>query len=145
MYRGCSAYNQNFRGRMRYNFNNRGSYGYNTQGNQRYGRNNSNYRRVVIEIKITTGIGEGHMKNRIEVGEMIEVWATVGQGEALEQVQIETELGVSNVGNVQQGKRVGRQSKYNRCLMWKRTKQYYRLHSQTQRKTNDYNSNGSYG
>ena len=28
---------------------------------------------MVIKIKITTRIGVGHLKNRIEVGEMIEV------------------------------------------------------------------------
>ena len=28
---------------------------------------------MVIEIKITMGIGVGHLKDRIEVGEMIEV------------------------------------------------------------------------
>ena len=79
---------------------------------------------MVIEIKITIGIAVGHLKDRIEVGEMIEVWVTVGLGQALGQAQIETELGDSNVmsmtilqGNVQQGNRVGRQSKYNRCLI----------------------------
>ena len=47
------------------------------QGNQRYGRNNSNYRRMVIEIKIMIGKGVGYLKDRIEVGEMIEVQVTV--------------------------------------------------------------------
>ena len=35
VYRGCTSYNQNFRGRYRGNFNNRGNYGYNTRGGQR--------------------------------------------------------------------------------------------------------------
>ena len=43
--RGCSTYNQKFRGRTSGNFNNRRSYGYNMQGNQRYRNNNNNYRR----------------------------------------------------------------------------------------------------
>ena len=44
-YRGCTAYNQNFRGRYRGSFNNRGNYGYNTRGNQRYRNNYNDYRR----------------------------------------------------------------------------------------------------
>ena len=134
-YRGHSVYNQNFRGRLRYNFYTIGSYGYNAHGNQRYGRKNSNYRRNGYKNQIMTGIGVGHLKDRIEVGEVIEVQVTIGCGQALEQAQIETELGVLNVGsmiilqgNVQQGKRVGRQSKYNRCLIWMRMRQYYRFH-----------------
>ena len=90
---------------------------------------------MVIKIKIMTGIGIGHLRDRIEVGEMIEVSVIIGQDQVLEQVQTETGLGVSNVGsttilqgNVQQGKRVGRQSKYSRCSIWMKTKQYYRLH-----------------
>ena len=90
---------------------------------------------MVIEIKIMIGIGLGHLKDMIEIGEMIEVQVTVGLDQALGQVQIETKLGVSNVGsmtilqgNVQQGRRVGRQSKYNRCSLWTKTKQYCRFH-----------------
>ena len=71
-----------------------------------------------IEIKIMIGIGVGHLKDKTEGGEMIEVWVTIGWGHALEQAQMEIELGVLNVGsttilqgNVQQGKWVGRQSK----------------------------------
>ena len=97
---------------------------------------------MIIWIEFMTGIGVGHLRDRIEVGEMIGVWVIVGQDQVLEQVQIETTLGVLNAGsmtilqgNVQQGKRVGRQSKYNRCLIWMKTNQYYRLHWWTQKKT----------
>ena len=44
-YRGCTLYDQNFRGRYRGNSNNRGSYGYNTRGSQRYRNNYNDYRR----------------------------------------------------------------------------------------------------
>ena len=49
----------------------------------------------------------------------------VGPGQVLEQVQIEIELDVLNVGNmttlqenVQLNKQVGRQSIYNKCSIW---------------------------
>ena len=54
---------------------------------------------MVTEIKITIGIGVGHLKDRVEIGEMIEVPVTVGLGQALGQVQIETESGALNVGS----------------------------------------------
>ena len=90
-YRGHSRYNQNFRGRMTYSPNNRGSYGYNTWGNQRYGRYNNygkggNGDQLIIEEEV------GHLKDRIEGGEMTEVGVTVGPGQVLGQVQIETEF-----------------------------------------------------
>ena len=64
---------QDYRGRSRYNSNYRGSFGYNMRGNQRYVRQNNNNRRETLEIKITIGIGVGHMKDRIETEWMIEV------------------------------------------------------------------------
>ena len=64
------------------------------------------------------GIGVDHLKGRVGIGEIIEVWVTVGLGQVLEQVQIEIELAVLNVGNmttlqenVQPDKQVGRQNK----------------------------------
>ena len=47
---------------------------------------------VVTEIKLIIQEGVGHLKDRIE-GEMTEVGVTVGLGQVLGQVQIETELG----------------------------------------------------
>ena len=46
---------------------------------------------VVMEIKFVIEEGEGHLKDRIEVGGMTEVGATVGLNQLLEQVQIERE------------------------------------------------------
>ena len=93
---------------------------------------------MIIGIEFTIGIGVEHLRDRIEVGEMIEVWVIIGWDQVLEQVQLETELDVLNVGNttilwgnVQQDKIVGRQNRYNRCLIWTKTKQYYRFHGQT--------------
>ena len=40
------------------------------------------------------------MKDRIEVGEIIEVRITVGLGQVLEQVQIETEFNASSVVSI---------------------------------------------
>ena len=47
---------------------------------------------VVTEIKLIIEEGVGHLKDRIEVGEMTEVGVTVGLGQVLGQVQIETKL-----------------------------------------------------
>ena len=52
---------------------------------------------VVTEIKLIIEEGVGHLKDRIEVGEMTEVGVTVGLGQVLGQVQIETELDASSV------------------------------------------------
>ena len=52
---------------------------------------------VVMEIKFIIEQGAGHLKGRIEVGKMTEVGTTVGFDQVLGQVQIETELNVSNV------------------------------------------------
>ena len=78
---------------------------------------------MIIGINIMIEIGVGHLKDRIDVGEMTEVWVTVGQDQVLEQVQIEIELGVLNVGNmtilwgnVQQDKKIERQSRYNKMF-----------------------------
>ena len=51
---------------------------------------------VVTEIKLIIEEGVGHLKDRIEVGEMTEVRVTAGLGQVLGQVQIETEFNVSN-------------------------------------------------
>ena len=55
--------------------------------------------------------------------------------QVLEQVQIEIELDVLNVGNVtilqenvQPDKQVGRQDKYNKCLIWTKIRQCYKPH-----------------
>ena len=52
---------------------------------------------VVIEIKLIIEEGVGHLKDRTEVGEMKEVRVTVGLGQVLGQVQIETEFDASSV------------------------------------------------
>ena len=52
---------------------------------------------VVTEIKLIIEEGVGHLKDRIEVGEMTEVRVTAGLGQVLGQVQIETEFDASNV------------------------------------------------
>ena len=75
---------------------------------------------VIIGIEVAIGIGVDHLRGRVEIGEIIEAQVTVGPGQVLEQVQTETELDVSNVGNmttlqehVQLDKQVRRQNKYN--------------------------------
>ena len=52
---------------------------------------------VVMEIKLIMEEGVGHMKDRIEVGEMTEMRVTVGLGQVLGQVQIETKLNALSV------------------------------------------------
>ena len=47
---------------------------------------------VVTEIKFIIEEGGGHLEDRIEVGEMTEVGVTVGLGQVLGQVYIETEF-----------------------------------------------------
>ena len=51
---------------------------------------------VVTEIKLIIEEGVGHLKDRIEVGEMREVRVTAGLGQALGQVEIESEFNASN-------------------------------------------------
>ena len=98
---------------------------------------------VIIGIKVTIGIGVDHLKGRVEIEEIIEAWVTVGQGQVLEQIEIEIELDVLNVGNtttlqenVQLDKWVGRQNKCNKCLRWTKIRQYYKPHWWTQMKNN---------
>ena len=50
-----------------------------------------------MEMKFIIEEGVGHLKDRIEAGEMIEVGATVGPDQVLGQVPIEIELDASNV------------------------------------------------
>ena len=50
-----------------------------------------------MEINFIAADGVGHVKDRIEVGEIIEVRVTVGLGQILEQVQIETEYDALSV------------------------------------------------
>ena len=52
---------------------------------------------VVTEINLIAEDGVGHLKDRIEVGEMTEVRVTIGLGQVLEQVQIETEFDALSV------------------------------------------------
>ena len=52
---------------------------------------------AVTEINLIVEDGVGHLKDRIEVGEIIEARVTVGLGQVLEQVQIETEFNASSV------------------------------------------------
>ena len=52
---------------------------------------------VFMENKFIIQEGVGHLKDRIKVGEITEVGATVGLDQVLGQVQIETELDASNV------------------------------------------------
>ena len=52
---------------------------------------------VVREIKLIIEEAVGHLKDRIEVGEMTGVRVTAGLGQVLEQVKIETEFDASNV------------------------------------------------
>ena len=55
---------------------------------------------AVTEISLKVEDRVGHLKGRIEVGEMTEVRVTVGLGQVLEQVQIETEFDASSVENM---------------------------------------------
>ena len=139
-YRGHLTYNQNFRGRMRYNFNNRASYGHNAQGNQRYQRNNGNYWRNGYRNQ-NYDSNSSRTLERQDRRRRNDKSVSNSRLRSGSRAHMNTGLGVWNVGNmtilqgnVQQGKRVGRQNKYNRCLIWTKTKQYYRLHWQTQRK-----------
>ena len=87
---------------------------------------------VTIEIKIIIGIGVGHLKDKVQIGEMAEAKITVGPGEVLEQVQIEIGFDVLNVEsmitshkNVQLNRPdnpVGKLNKYSRCLIWRKTR-----------------------
>ena len=52
---------------------------------------------AVTEINLIAEDRVGHLKDRIEVGEMTEVRVTAGLGQILEQVQIETEFYDSSV------------------------------------------------
>ena len=53
-----------------------------------------------LEIKIMTGIGVGHVKGRVEIEGTVGTLVIVDQGQVQGQLQIETELDVSNVGNM---------------------------------------------
>ena len=55
---------------------------------------------LVIEIKITVGIGVDHLKGRVELEEMVEVQVTAGLGQVLGQAQIDIGLDVSNAENM---------------------------------------------
>ena len=55
---------------------------------------------VVTEITFIIEEGVGHLKDRIEVGEMPKVEATLGLDQILGQVQIETEFDVLNIESV---------------------------------------------
>ena len=52
---------------------------------------------VVTDIKLIIEEGVGHLKGRIEVGEMRELRVIAGLGQVLGQVQIKIELHHSNV------------------------------------------------
>ena len=52
---------------------------------------------AVTEINLIVEDGVGHLEDRIEVGEIIEVRVTVGLGQVLEQVWIETEFDALSV------------------------------------------------
>ena len=54
----------------------------------------------ILEIKITTGIGVGHTKDRTEIEGTVEALVLVDQGQVQRQLQIETELDASSVGNM---------------------------------------------
>ena len=90
---------------------------------------------MIIGIGVRIGVGVDHIKDRIEIGEMVELQATVGLDQVLEPVQIEIELDVMSVGNmttfhknVQLDKQIGTQNKYSKCLIWMRIRQYYKPH-----------------
>ena len=59
-----------------------------------------------LEIKITMGIGAGHMKDRIETEGMIEALVTVGQDQVQEQLQIGIGLDALNVGDTTTSQRL---------------------------------------
>ena len=52
---------------------------------------------MVTEINLMVEDRVGHLKDRIEIGEIIEVRVTVGLGQVLEQAQIETEFNAFSV------------------------------------------------
>ena len=55
---------------------------------------------AVIETKLIIKEGVGHLKGRIEVGEMTEVREIVGLGQVLGKVQIEIEFNALSVENM---------------------------------------------
>ena len=52
---------------------------------------------VAIGIKLIIESGVSHLRDKIKIGELIEVRVTVGLGQVLGQVQIETELDTLSV------------------------------------------------
>ena len=55
---------------------------------------------IAIGIKITIKEGVGHLKDRIEIGQMTEAQVEVGLGQVLEKVQTEIEFDALNVENM---------------------------------------------
>ena len=55
--------------------------------------------KVIAEIGIGTGLEKDHSLETLIIEEMIGVWVIVGPDQDQEQVQIEKDLGVTNVGN----------------------------------------------
>ena len=70
------------------------------RGNQIYGRQNKSNRRGTLGTKITIEIGVGHMRDKIEAEEMIEVLVRVDQHQVQEQLQIGIGLDVSSMGSI---------------------------------------------
>ena len=70
------------------------------------------------------GIEVGHTKDRKEIEGTVVVLVTVDQHQAQEQLHIGIGLDASSVGNtiilqgiVQLGKQIGKQNRYNKCLI----------------------------
>ena len=61
----------------------------------------------VTGVQIMMGIGVGHTKERTEIKGIVEVPATVDQGQVQEETQIKTELGALSVGNIIILQRIG--------------------------------------
>ena len=62
--------------------------------------NNGNNRRGALGVKITTGIGVGHMRGRTEIEGTAEALVIVDQGQVQGLLQIEIRLDVWNVGDM---------------------------------------------
>ena len=85
--------------------------------------------RIMIEI------GVGHMKDKTEIERIAEALVTEDQGQVPGQLQIEIGSDALSVGNMttlqgtaQLGRQVGKENKFNKCLIWMKIRQSYKPH-----------------
>ena len=83
-----------------------------------------------LGIRIMIEIGIGHTRDKIEIEGIAEALVTVHQGQIQGWLQIEIGSDALHVGNmttlqgtVQLGRQVGKQNKFNKCLIWMKIRQ----------------------